>query len=207
MQKTFFIIKPDAVKRHLMGQVIDRIERRGFIIERMEMLTLDEERLKEHYAQLVDKPFFPSIAEFMMSGPVVIGIMSGPGVIKSWRDMMGATNPGDAAPGTIRGDFATAPDGDMIPNIVHGSDSEESAAREIKIWFGEQDGFSTNSVISSQFFSAEIPAEKDASIYLYCKMGPRAEFAASVLKERGYTKVIILGGLDDMEALGFKFEK
>ena len=88
MQKTFFIIKPDAVKRHLMGQVIDRIERRGFII-------------------------------------------------KSWRDMMGATNPGDAAPGTIRGDFATAPDGDMIPNIVHGSDSEESAAREIKIWFGE----------------------------------------------------------------------
>ena len=88
MQKTFFIIKPDAVKRHLMGQVIDRIERRGFIIERMEMLTLDEERLKEHYAQLVDKPFFPSIAEFMMSGPSVIGIISGSGVIKSWRDMM-----------------------------------------------------------------------------------------------------------------------
>ena len=76
MQKTFFIIKPDAVKRHLMWQVIDRIERRGFIIERMEMLTLDEERLKEHYAQLVDKPFFPSIAEFMMSGPSVIGIIS-----------------------------------------------------------------------------------------------------------------------------------
>ena len=75
------------------------------------MLTLDEERLKEHYAQLVDKPFFPSIAEFMMSGPSVIGIISGSGVIKSWRDMMGATNPGDAAPGTIRGDFATAPDG------------------------------------------------------------------------------------------------
>ena len=123
MQKTFFIIKPDAVKRHLIGQVLDRIERRGFVIE--------------HYAQLVDKPFFPSISEFMMSGPSVIGIMSGPGVIKSWRDMMGATNPGDAAPGTIRGDFATAPDGDMIPNIVHGSDSEESAAREIQIWFGE----------------------------------------------------------------------
>ena len=88
MQKTFFIIKPDAVKRHLIGQVIDRIERRGFVIERMEMLMLDEERLKEHYAQLVDKPFFPSISEFMMSGPAVIGIMSGPGVIKSWRDMM-----------------------------------------------------------------------------------------------------------------------
>ena len=137
MQKTFFIIKPDAVKRHLMGQVIDRIERRGFIIERMEMLTLNEERLKEHYAQLVDKPFFPSIAEFMMSGPSVIGIISGPGVIKSWRDMMGATNPGEAAPGTIRGDFATAPDEHGIQNIVHGSDSEVSAAREIELWFGE----------------------------------------------------------------------
>ncbi|MFR5846936.1 MAG: nucleoside-diphosphate kinase [Streptococcus salivarius] len=128
MQKTFFIIKPDAVKRHLIGQVLDRIERRGFVIERMEMLMLDEERLREHYAQLVDKPFFPSIAEFMMSGPAVIGIMSGPGVIKSWRDMMGATNPGDATPGTIRGDFAST-DGDMIPNIVHGSDSDESAAQ------------------------------------------------------------------------------
>ena len=141
MQKTFFIIKPDAVKRHLIGQVIERIERRGFVIERMEMMTLDLERLKKHYAQLVDKPFFPSITNYMMSGPAIIGILSGPGVIKSWRDMMGATNPGNAAPGTIRGDFATAPDGDMILNIVHGSDSEESAAREIKIWFGEEDGF------------------------------------------------------------------
>ena len=137
MQKTLFIIKPDAVKRHLVGQVIDRIERRGFTIDRMEMLTLDLERLKKHYAQLVEKPFFSSITNYMMSGPAIIGILSGPGVIKSWRDMMGATNPGDAAPGTIRGDFATAPDGDMIPNIVHGSDSEESAAREIQIWFGE----------------------------------------------------------------------
>mgnify|MGYP001024906802 CR=1 FL=1 len=137
MQKTLFIIKPDAVKRHLVGQVIDRIERRGFTIERMEMLTLDLERLKKHYAQLVDKPFFSSITNYMMSGPAIIGILSGPGVIKSWRDMMGATNPGDALPGTIRGDFATAPDGDMIPNIVHGSDSEESAAREIDLWFGE----------------------------------------------------------------------
>ena len=137
MQKTLFIIKPDAVKRHLVGQVIDRIERRGFTIDRMEMLTLDLERLKKHYAQLVEKPFFSSITNYMMSGPAIIGILSGPGVIKSWRDMMGATNPGDAAPGTIRGDFATAPDGDMIPNIVHGSDSDESAAREIKIWFGE----------------------------------------------------------------------
>ena len=96
MQKTFFIIKPDAVKRHLIGQVIERIERRGFVIERMEMMTLDLERLKKHYAQLVDKPFFPSITNYMMSGPAIIGILSGPGVIKSWRDMMGATNPGEA---------------------------------------------------------------------------------------------------------------
>ena len=137
MQKTFFIIKPDAVKRHLIGQVIERIERRGFVIERMEMMTLDLERLKKHYAQLVDKPFFPSITNYMMSGPAIIGILSGPGVIKSWRDMMGATNPGEAAPGTIRGDFATSPDEHGIQNIVHGSDSEVSAAREIELWFGE----------------------------------------------------------------------
>ena len=137
MQKTFFIIKPDAVKRHLIGQVIERIERRGFVIERMEMMTLDLERLKKHYAQLVDKPFFPSITNYMMSGPAIIGILSGPGVIKSWRDMMGATNPGEAAPGTIRGDFATVPDEHGIQNIVHGSDSEVSAAREIELWFGE----------------------------------------------------------------------
>lgn len=137
MQKTLFIIKPDAVKRHLIGQVIDRIERRGFTIERMEMLTLDLERLKKHYAQLVEKPFFSSITNYMMSGPAIIGILSGPGVIKSWRDMMGATNPGEAVPGTIRGDFATAPDEHGIQNIVHGSDSEESAAREIELWFGE----------------------------------------------------------------------
>lgn len=137
MQKTLFIIKPDAVKRHLVGQVIDRIERRGFTIERMEMLTPDLERLKKHYAQLVEKPFFSSITNYMMSGPAIIGILSGPGVIKSWRDMMGATNPGEAAPGTIRGDFATAPDEHGIQNIVHGSDSEESAAREIELWFGE----------------------------------------------------------------------
>lgn len=103
----------------------------------MEMLTLDLERLKKHYAQLVDKSFFSSITNYMMSGPAIIGILSGPGVIKSWRDMMGATNPGEAAPGTIRGDFATAPDEHGIQNIVHGSDSEESAAREIELWFGE----------------------------------------------------------------------
>lgn len=137
MQKTFFIIKPDAVKRELVGQVISRIERRGFIIERLEMRTLDEDRLKEHYADLVDKPFFPGIANFMMSGPAIIGILSGPEVITTWRTMMGATNPAEAAPGTIRGDFATAPADDVIANIVHGSDSEASAKREIAIWFGE----------------------------------------------------------------------
>lgn len=120
-----------------MWQVIDRIERRGFIIERMEMLTLDEERLKEHYAQLVDKPFSLALQNswWVVHQWLVlflVQVLSSHGVI--W---WGATNPGDAAPGTIRGDFATAPDGDMIPNIVHGSDSDESAAREIKIWFGE----------------------------------------------------------------------
>ncbi|MBM7642420.1 nucleoside-diphosphate kinase [Streptococcus loxodontisalivarius] len=137
MEKTFFMIKPDGVERGLVGEVLKRIERRGFVLERLDMRQIDRASLEKHYEDLVDRPFFPAIADFMMSGPVVMGIMSGPSVVKSWRDMMGATNPAEAAPGTIRGDFATAPTGNFIPNIAHGSDSLESAAREIAIWFPE----------------------------------------------------------------------
>ncbi|MET3634440.1 nucleoside-diphosphate kinase [Streptococcus porcorum] len=135
MEKTFFMIKPDGVKRGLIGEVLHRIERRGFVIEELDMRMITQDLLEEHYSELVDKPFFPSIAEFMMSGPVVAGIISGPEVVKSWREMLGATNPLEAHPGTIRGDFATAPNGGSIQNIAHGSDSLASAEREIAIWF------------------------------------------------------------------------
>ena len=138
MEKTFFIIKPDGVKRELIGEILTRIERRHFTIEHLEVRMATEELLKKHYEDLVDRPFFPSIVEYMTSGPVVIGVISGNEVIHSWRTMMGATNPKDAAPGTIRGDFAEAPgEGEPTQNIVHGSDSVASAEREIALWLGK----------------------------------------------------------------------
>ena len=138
MEKTFFMIKPDGVRRGLVGEVLHRIERRGFTIEKLEMRMATSELLEKHYADLVDRPFFPLIVDFMTSGPVITGVMSGNVVITSWRTMMGATYPKEALPGTIRGDYAQAPDEDGATfNIVHGSDSPESVEREIALWFGE----------------------------------------------------------------------
>ncbi|GFH42696.1 nucleoside diphosphate kinase [Lactococcus hodotermopsidis] len=137
MEKTLFIIKPDGVRRSLVGQVIERIERRGFLLERLEMREVTKDLLEVHYADIASKPFYGEVVDYMTSGSVVVGVLCGSDVILSWRKMMGATNPSDALPGTIRGDFAHASDDDSIENIVHGSDSAENAAREIAIWFGE----------------------------------------------------------------------
>lgn len=108
MEKTFFMIKPDGVKRGLIGQVLERIERRGFVIEKLELRQADAAILRKHYDFLVDKPFFPEIEAYMTSGPLLIGVLSGNRVVSSWRMMMGVTNPKDALPGTIRGDFGQA---------------------------------------------------------------------------------------------------
>jgi nucleoside diphosphate kinase len=137
MEQTFFIIKPDGVKRGLVGEVLKRIERRGFKLEKLEMRPkLSEDLIDRHYQDLVGKSFYPPIRQFMTSGPVVVGILSGPKVIETWRTMMGATRPEEASPGTIRGDFAKAAgDNQAIQNVVHGSDSEASAKREIALWF------------------------------------------------------------------------
>ena len=137
MEQTFFIIKPDGVKRGLVGQVLKRIEERGFKIEKLELRSaVSEALIDQHYQDLVEKSFYPPIRQFMTSGPIIVGIISGPKVIESWRDMMGATRPEEASPGTIRGDFARAAgDNQAIQNVVHGSDSEESAKREIALWF------------------------------------------------------------------------
>ncbi|MET3558983.1 nucleoside-diphosphate kinase [Streptococcus rupicaprae] len=141
MERTFFIIKPDGVARGLVGDVLKRIERRGFVIERLELRQASSDLLKEHYRDLVQKPFFPELEAYMTQGPLIAGVISGNRVISSWRTMMGATNPKDAQPGTIRGDFAQAPgETGGIYNVVHGSDSKESAEREIAIWFGERNG-------------------------------------------------------------------
>ncbi|HEM3517326.1 TPA: nucleoside-diphosphate kinase [Streptococcus suis] len=137
MERTFIIIKPDALKRGLAGQILSRIERRGFQIQDLKMVTATEELISQHYEHLTDKPFFPQLVQYMTSGPMIAGIIEGPEVIKSWRDMMGATNPVNALPGTIRGDFATAPVEGIVANVVHGSDSAEAAGREIGLWLGK----------------------------------------------------------------------
>lgn len=125
------MVKPDGVRRGLVGEVISRFERKGYILERMRMLTPTEEIATQHYAEHVDKPFFGDLLEFITSGPVVGMEWSGESVVSSARSMMGTTNPASAAPGSIRGDLAS----EMTENIVHGSDSPESAARELSIWF------------------------------------------------------------------------
>ncbi|MBA2796735.1 nucleoside diphosphate kinase [Streptococcus porcinus] len=137
MEKTFFMIKPDGVQRGLVGQILTRIERRGFRLEQLQMIKPSRELLDSHYQHLRGKAFYPSLLDYMMSGPLLIGILSGSDVIASWRAMMGETNPKNALPGTIRGDLAQTPEanGPMM-NCVHGSDSQDSALREIELWFG-----------------------------------------------------------------------
>lgn len=132
MEKTLILVKPDGVRRNLTGEIISRFERRGFSIINLRMLTVNEEMASRHYAEHVEKPFFGELVEFITSGPTVAMVIEGPDVIRVARTMMGATNPADAAPGTIRGDLASA----MPDNVIHGSDSAESATREIGIFFG-----------------------------------------------------------------------
>ena len=131
-QHTYVMVKPDGVGRGVVGEVIRRFETRGFTIERLEMKTVTEELARAHYAEHVEKPFFPELLEFITSGPVVALELSGENAVAAVRTMMGPTNPADAAPGTIRGDLAL----DLTQNIVHGSDSPASAERELAIWFG-----------------------------------------------------------------------
>lgn len=132
MERTYIMTKPDAYERGLIGQIITRIENKNFKITAMKMMNLDEEILKEHYAHLADKPFFPEIVEYMTSGPVVGMVVEGNGVVDSMRKIMGPTDSLEAAPGTIRGDFANS----KSENIIHGSDSVENAEIEIKRFFG-----------------------------------------------------------------------
>ncbi|OUO64914.1 nucleoside-diphosphate kinase [Collinsella sp. An268] len=133
IERTYIMIKPDAVRDRKVGEIITRIERTGLTIERLDMATLDADTVREHYAHLADKPFFADLVAFMTSGPVVKMIVSGLGAIGKMRTIMGATNPLDAAPGTIRGDFAI----DVNSNIIHGSDGPDTAAIEIRRFFGE----------------------------------------------------------------------
>ena len=134
-EKTLILVKPDGVRRGLIGEVISRIETKGYAIDAVRMLQADAALLEKHYAEHVGKPFYEPLVEFMMSGPIVAIVASGNRVIEGFRSLAGATDPTVAAPGTIRGDLARDQGTKVLQNLVHGSDSPESAAREIQIFF------------------------------------------------------------------------
>jgi len=130
-ERTLVLIKPDGVARGLVGEVLGRIERKGYRIVALEQRTLTVEIAENHYGEHRERPFFGDLVAFITSAPLVAAVIEGPDAILSWRAMMGATNPANAAPGTIRGDLAT----ETQNNLTHGSDSPESAAREIELFF------------------------------------------------------------------------
>ncbi|MFM8352337.1 MAG: nucleoside-diphosphate kinase [Actinomycetales bacterium] len=132
-ERTLVLIKPDGVARGLVGEVLGRIERKGFRIVALQQRTLTAELAQTHYGEHQGKPFFADLVAFITSGPLVAAVIEGPEAIASWRAMMGATNPANAAPGTIRGDLAV----ETQNNVTHGSDSPQSAAREIALFFPE----------------------------------------------------------------------
>ena len=132
VEHTYVMVKPDGVARGLVGEVISRFERKGLTLENLRMLTITEELAGRHYAEHTEKPFFGELVEFITSGPVVAMEWSGEGAVAVARTLMGVTNPAEAAPGTIRGDFGLI----ITHNIVHGSDSVQSAERELEIFFG-----------------------------------------------------------------------
>jgi nucleoside-diphosphate kinase len=135
MERTLILIKPDGVHRHLVGQVLARIEAKGYSIVALNMMSADRALLERHYSEHQGKPFFEPLVDFMMSGPIVALVAEGNRVIEGFRKLAGVTDPTLAEPGTIRGDLARDQGTKVVQNIVHGSDSPESAAREIAIFF------------------------------------------------------------------------
>jgi nucleoside-diphosphate kinase len=133
VEGTLVLIKPDALQRRLAGEILARFERRGLDIREAKLLTVDHALAEKHYAEHAEKPFFGELVEFITSAPTLALVLEGESAISVVRTTIGATNPTDAAPGTIRGDLALA----MPDNLVHGSDSSDSARREIELWFGD----------------------------------------------------------------------
>ena len=130
-ERTLVLIKPDAMRRGLAGEILRRFEARGLELREAKLVDVDRPVAEEHYAEHAEKPFYGELVEFITSGPTLAFVLEGEGAIATVRTTMGATNPADAGPGTIRGDLALS----MPDNLVHGSDSPESAEREIKLWF------------------------------------------------------------------------
>ena len=136
MSHTLILVKPDAFERGLTGEVIARFERKGLGLVALKQVQVDEELARVHYAEHAEKPFFGELVDFITGGPLVAMVLEGPEAVSAARQLIGATNPLEAAPGSIRGDYAV----EVTFNLVHGSDSDESAAREIGIWFPELAG-------------------------------------------------------------------
>ncbi|TMN20680.1 nucleoside-diphosphate kinase [Lentibacillus cibarius] len=135
MEQTFLMVKPDGVQRNLVGEIVSRFERKGFKLAGAKLMQISEETAKTHYGEHEDKPFFGELVEFITSGPVFAMVWEGENIISTARDMMGKTNPLEAAPGTIRGDYGMT----VGKNIIHGSDSPESAEREINLFFQDSE--------------------------------------------------------------------
>jgi nucleoside-diphosphate kinase len=131
IERTLVLVKPDGIRRGLAGEVISRLERKGLTLVAMELRTLKREVAEQHYAEHAERPFFGELVEFITGGPLVALVVEGPNAVAGTRRLMGVTNPVDATPGSIRGDYAL----EIGQNLVHGSDSPESAAREIEIFF------------------------------------------------------------------------
>jgi nucleoside-diphosphate kinase len=131
VESTLLIVKPDGVRRRLVGEVLRRVETKGLCIAELRMVTIERRMAERHYAEHVEKPFFAELVDFITSGPIVVARIEGESAIDVWRTLMGPTDPVAAPPGTIRGDFATL----ITENVVHGSDSPDSAARELALFF------------------------------------------------------------------------
>jgi len=135
LERTLVLVKPDGVRRGLTGEVLRRIEAKGYRIVALELRTASADLLREHYAEHLGKPFFDPLVRFMSSGPVVAAVVEGQRVVEGFRSLAGATDPTRALPGTVRGDLGRDWGGAVVENLVHGSDAPASAEREIKIWF------------------------------------------------------------------------
>jgi len=135
LERTFLMVKPDGVQRNLVGEIIRRLETKGFTLVGLKLMNVSRELAEQHYAVHKERPFFPGLVEFIISGPVVAMVWEGDGVIASARKMIGATNPLTAEPGTIRGDYGVT----VGRNLIHGSDAPETAQSEIGLWFKEEE--------------------------------------------------------------------
>lgn len=145
MEKTFLMVKPDGVQRNVIGEIVSRFEKKGYHLSGAKLMQIPTELAEQHYGEHKERPFFGELVDFITSGPVFAMVWEGENVILTARQMMGATNPKDAAPGTIRGDFAVT----VGKNMIHGSDSAESAEREIGLFFKEEELVSYEKTMNS----------------------------------------------------------